>query len=169
MVSLRLKHGLREEIENWFSDCRLLKKKGVFSEQTLLPGMICRLQSIHKNRVLKAQKARKPVQTLQGMDGWFLSFGEICFNHMLIPVVDRPCLALVRQCRKKNLCTTYPPKTFLDGPAVRCTGVFSLRLLEIFAVPSISLRFYTHYDAFVWLFNIRLPLWVKLIFYFLVV
>ena len=45
-----------------------LKKKGVFSEQTLLPGMICRLQSIHKNRVLKAQKAPKPVQTLQGMD-----------------------------------------------------------------------------------------------------
>ena len=24
-------------------------------------------------------------------------------EHMLIPVVDRPCLALVRQCRKKKI------------------------------------------------------------------
>ena len=30
------------------------------------------------------------------------SFGEICFLSSFIPVVDRQCLALVRQCRKKN-------------------------------------------------------------------
>ena len=33
--------------------------------------------------------------------GFFL-LGKFDLNHMLIPVVDRPCLALVRQCRKKN-------------------------------------------------------------------
>ena len=30
------------------------------------------------------------------------AFGEICFLSSLIPVVDRQCLALVRQCRKKT-------------------------------------------------------------------
>ena len=34
--------------------------------------------------------------------GWFLSLGKFVLNHRLIPVVDRPCLALVRQCRKKK-------------------------------------------------------------------
>ena len=34
--------------------------------------------------------------------GFFLT-GKFDHNHMLIPVVDRPCLALVRQCRKKNV------------------------------------------------------------------
>ena len=37
--------------------------------------------------------------------GFFVGFfplGKFDLNHMLIPVVDRPCLALVRQCRKKN-------------------------------------------------------------------
>ena len=33
--------------------------------------------------------------------GFFLP-GKFVFNLMLIPVVDRPCLALVRQCRKKK-------------------------------------------------------------------
>ena len=33
--------------------------------------------------------------------GFFLS-GKFDLNHMLIPVVDRPCLALVRQCRKNK-------------------------------------------------------------------
>ena len=33
--------------------------------------------------------------------GFFLT-GKFVLNHMLIPVVDRPCLALVRQCRKKK-------------------------------------------------------------------
>ena len=33
--------------------------------------------------------------------GFFL-LGKFDLNHMLIPVVDRPCLALVRQCRKKK-------------------------------------------------------------------
>ena len=33
--------------------------------------------------------------------GFFLT-GKFDHNHMLIPVVDRPCLALVRQCRKKK-------------------------------------------------------------------
>ena len=32
----------------------------------------------------------------------FLSLGKFDLNHRLIPVVDRPCLALVRQCRKKK-------------------------------------------------------------------
>ena len=31
----------------------------------------------------------------------FLLLGKFDLNHILIPVVDRPCLALVRQCRKK--------------------------------------------------------------------
>ena len=34
--------------------------------------------------------------------GFFLT-GKFDLNHMLIPVVDRPCLALVRQCRKKKI------------------------------------------------------------------
>ena len=33
---------------------------------------------------------------------WFLSLGKFVLTHRLIPVVDRPCLALVRQCRKKK-------------------------------------------------------------------
>ena len=33
---------------------------------------------------------------------WFLSLGKFVLNHKLTPVVDRPSLALVRQCRKKN-------------------------------------------------------------------
>ena len=32
----------------------------------------------------------------------FFFWGKFDLNHMLIPVVDRPCLALVRQCRKKK-------------------------------------------------------------------
>ena len=36
------------------------------------------------------------------LQGFFLP-GKFDFNLMLIPVVDRPCLALVRQCRKKNV------------------------------------------------------------------
>ena len=34
--------------------------------------------------------------------GFFL-LGKFDLNHRLIPVVDRPCLALVRQCRKKKI------------------------------------------------------------------
>ena len=34
---------------------------------------------------------------------WFLSLGKFVFNHKLTPVVDRPSLALVRQCRKKKI------------------------------------------------------------------
>ena len=37
--------------------------------------------------------------------GFFL-LGKFDLNHMLIPVVDRPCLALVRQCRKKKRITS---------------------------------------------------------------
>ena len=33
---------------------------------------------------------------------WFLSLGKFVFNYRLTPVVDRPSLALVRQCRKKK-------------------------------------------------------------------
>ena len=33
---------------------------------------------------------------------WFLSLGKFVLNHRLTPVVDRPSLVLVRQCRKKN-------------------------------------------------------------------
>ena len=42
--------------------------------------------------------------------GLFL-LGKFDLNHMLIPVVDRPCLALVRQCGKKK----SPPFTWKDG------------------------------------------------------
>ena len=38
--------------------------------------------------------------------GFFLP-GKFDFNLMLIPVVDRPCLALVRQCRKKIFKITF--------------------------------------------------------------
>ena len=37
--------------------------------------------------------------------GFFVGFfllGKFDFNQMLIPVVDRPCLALVPQCREKK-------------------------------------------------------------------
>ena len=34
----------------------------------------------------------------------FILPGKFDFNLMLIPVVDRPCLALVRQCRRKKKC-----------------------------------------------------------------
>ena len=45
--------------------------------------------------------------------GFFLP-GKFDFNLMLIPVVDRPCLALVRQCRKKKwLVVFWPPGEFL--------------------------------------------------------
>ena len=39
------------------------------------------------------------------------AFGEICFLSSLIPVVDRQCLALVRQCRekKKGVSVIAPP------------------------------------------------------------
>ena len=45
---------------------------------------------------------------------WFPFSGEICFQSQLIPVVDRPCLALVRQCRKKNssLCSLDSSRNF---------------------------------------------------------
>ena len=37
---------------------------------------------------------------------WFLSLGKFVFNH-ITPVVDRPSLALVRQCRKKKMEKTW--------------------------------------------------------------
>ena len=43
--------------------------------------------------------------------GFFL-WGKFDFNHRLIPVVDRPCLALVRQCRKKK--ELLPPSCSLQ-------------------------------------------------------
>ena len=49
--------------------------------------------------------------------GFFLP-GKFDFNLMLIPVVDRPCLALVRQCRKKmgqHVSTAYFLCAFLDS------------------------------------------------------
>ena len=38
---------------------------------------------------------------------WFLSLGKFVFNHKLTLVVDRPSLALVRQCRKKKCAQSY--------------------------------------------------------------
>ena len=40
------------------------------------------------------------------------AFGEICFLSSLIPVVDRQCLALVRQCREKKKQNMYRALTF---------------------------------------------------------
>ena len=40
-------------------------------------------------------------------ENWFLSLGKFVFNHKLTPVVDRPSLALVRQCRKKKNSLTW--------------------------------------------------------------
>ena len=51
------------------------------------------------------------------------AFGEICFLSSLIPVVDRQCLALVRQCRKKKK---------LDS------SVFSLALLSQYLPSRVS-------------------------------
>ena len=45
--------------------------------------------------------------------GFFLK-GKFDLNHMLIPVVDRPCLALVRQCRKKKN-KIHPRKSWEKG------------------------------------------------------
>ena len=51
--------------------------------------------------------------------GFFLP-GKFDFNLMLIPVVDRPCLALVRQCRKKN--TTWWKRTYEGLRGARCVS-----------------------------------------------
>ena len=48
---------------------------------------------------------------------WFLSLGKFVFNHKLTPVVDRPSLALVRQCRKKK--KRPPDWPSCDGPLIR--------------------------------------------------
>ena len=50
------------------------------------------------------------------------AFGEICFLSSLIPVVDRQCLALVRQCRKKKSCCVFG--------LCWCFGVVLFRHLE---------------------------------------
>ena len=55
--------------------------------------------------------------------GFFL-LGKFDLNHMLIPVVDRPCLALVRQCRKKKQ-TTGRRAGSLSRPS---SGEFRLKL-----------------------------------------
>ena len=49
---------------------------------------------------------------------WFLSLGKFVFNHRLTPVVDRPSLALVRQCRKKK----YSPHCY---PSLLLTPIVS--------------------------------------------
>ena len=49
----------------------------------------------------------------------FLSLGKFDLNHRLIPVVDRPCLALVRQCReKKKLYSLSAPSLFYSDLSV---------------------------------------------------
>ena len=42
----------------------------------------------------------------------FFFLGKFDFNHRLIPVVDRPCLAFVRQCRKKNNRKRFEPDCY---------------------------------------------------------
>ena len=51
---------------------------------------------------------------------WFFSSGKFDFNLSPIPVVDRPCLALVRQCRKKNQSQAAPPFMCKPGVVKRC-------------------------------------------------
>ena len=51
--------------------------------------------------------------------GFFL-LGKFVLNHRLIPVVDRPCLALVRQCRKKK--RIYTSMFFVEMNVVPTSG-----------------------------------------------
>ena len=53
--------------------------------------------------------------------GFFLT-GKFDLNHMLIPVVDRPCLALVRQCRKKKMLRVQSATEFILGFRVTYGG-----------------------------------------------
>ena len=71
--------------------------------------------------------------------GFFLP-GNFDFNLMLIPVVDRPCLALVRQCRKKKTVHCYalwtpegrprPPKQDSQARGVTGSGCGSDRTMN---------------------------------------
>ena len=58
---------------------------------------------------------------------WFLFLGKFDLNHRLIPVVDRPCLALVRQCRKKKIKATKAQEQleFTGSAKIACAkGLF---------------------------------------------
>ena len=52
----------------------------------------------------------------------FLLPGKFDFNLMLIPVVDRPCLALVRQCRKKRNISEVQDQTMVITRCYNCAG-----------------------------------------------
>ena len=69
--------------------------------------------------------------------GFFL-LGKFDLNHMLIPVVDRPCLALVRQCRKKKIMGSLN----LNLGAPRFSGYLQNRrscgLLFLFGAPVVN-------------------------------
>ena len=51
--------------------------------------------------------------------GFFLP-GKFDFNLMLIPNVDRPCLALVRQCRKKKTLHSSSATVAVPTPLFLC-------------------------------------------------
>ena len=57
------------------------------------------------------------VACLGGFVVGFCLSGKFDLNHMLIPVVDRPCLALVRQCRKKKPGTWKVSRTLPKPPS----------------------------------------------------
>ena len=76
---------------------------------------------------------------------WFLSLGKFDLNHRLIPVVDRPCLALVRQCRKKNHCALFLCAAYDSGAAYvdGCCGSLGT-LLSLGSPHYFRSRFYHH-------------------------
>ena len=84
---------------------------------------------------------------------WFLSLGKFVFNHRLTPVVDRPSLALVRQCRgKKNFGAKRD--AYEQGSSIICVASYeqaqdfltgkSLHLLGAFAKGKCNCKSKTH-------------------------
>ena len=58
------------------------------------------------------------------------AFGEICFLSSLIPVVDRQCLALVRQCRKKKKNHLRKASKRLEGGFEGSVNTFQIHFLD---------------------------------------
>ena len=67
--------------------------------------------------------------------GFFLT-GKFDLNHMLIPVVDRPCLALVRQCREKK--KLHDPNHWVKSPLSLGCGAPSWNFLFALATRNVT-------------------------------
>ena len=71
--------------------------------------------------------------------GFFLT-GKFDLNHMLIPVVDRPCLALVRQCRKKRLSIFVANSLLLICLTSRNCSIFQPMIQHCLPLRTVDMR-----------------------------